>query len=92
MKRAALFDQVEAVDGVNFSIWEMLLNHAESPVVVFVLAKCRDDYPAIYDEKVDVRGGEDRQPPARNFAGFRQGNVHDIEAKRAQAAAVLLEN
>lgn len=79
MEGAAFFDEVEAVDAGDFSIWEKFAENAEGAVVVAGLAEGGDEEAVVYDEKVHVRGGQDGKSPTGDLAGFGEVDFDDLE-------------
>lgn len=56
---AAFFDEIEAVDGDDFTIGEKLADHAGGAVVIAVLTEGGDEDGVVCDEEVHVGCGED---------------------------------
>lgn len=75
---SAFLDEVEAIDGDDFTVGKLLGDDAESAVVVFGLAKGGDEKRVVENEEVHVGGGEDGESPARHFACLWQVDGNDF--------------
>jgi hypothetical protein len=79
VKRAAFLDEVEAVDGDDFSVGKLLGDDAEGTVVVFPLAEGGDEDGVVEDEEIYVGGGKDREAPAGDLAGLWEVDGNHFE-------------
>ena len=79
MQGSAFFDKVEGVDADDFAGGEKFSQDTAGAVVIACLAECRDKHAAIDDEKIDVGGGQYRESPSGNLAGFGHRHFDEFE-------------
>lgn len=75
---AAFLDEVEAVDGDDLAVGELLGDDAEGADVVFPLAEGGDEDGVVEDEEIDVGGGENGEPPAGDLASLGEVDGEDL--------------